>query len=160
MQKITRLSSLIALSIVLSILESFIPFFNIPGIKLGLANIVIVTVLYLYGIKEAILVSIMRILFISVLRAGFGLNLYFSLAGAFLSLFGMFIAKKTGLSVIGVSVIGSVCHIIGQIMMAIILINTNLGYYLPFMLILSIITGIIIGVISKENIKFLENKDY
>ena len=158
MQKVTRLSSLIALAVVLGILESFIPVFNIPGIKLGLANIVIITTLYIYGLKEAILVSLLRILFISVLRTGFGLNLYFSLAGSFLSLFGMFIAKKIKFSVIGVSIIGSICHIIGQIIIAIILLNTNLSYYLPFMIVLSIITGIIIGTISKENIKFLENK--
>lgn len=158
MQKITRLSSLIALAIILGILESFIPIFNIPGIKLGLANIVIITTLYIYSFKEAVLVSLLRILFISVLRTGFGLNLYFSLTGSILSLFSMFIAKKIGFSVIGVSIIGSTCHIIGQIIIAIILLNTNLTYYLPFMIILSIITGLIIGYISKENIKFLENK--
>lgn len=158
MQKITRLSSLIALAIILGILESFIPVFNIPGIKLGLANIVIITTLYIYSFKEAVLVSLLRILFISVLRTGFGLNLYFSLTGSILSLFSMFIAKKIGFSVIGVSIIGSTCHIIGQIIIAIILLNTNLTYYLPFMIILSIITGLIIGYISKENIKFLENK--
>lgn len=158
MQKITRLSSLVALGIVLGILESFIPVFNIPGIKLGLANIVIITALYLYGIKEAFLISFIRILFICVLRTGFGLNLYFSLAGSILSLFGMFIAKKTGLSIIGVSIIGAIFHIIGQIVIAYFIINTNLLYYLPFMLILSIITGIIIGYISNENIKFLSTK--
>ncbi len=158
MQKITRLSSLIALSIVLGILESFIPLFSIPGIKLGLANIVIVTTLYIYGLKEAVLVSILRILFISVLRTGFGLNLYFSLGGSILSLFGMFIAKKINFSIIGVSIIGSTCHILGQITIAIILLNTNLTYYLPLMIVLSIITGTIIGYISQENIKFLKNK--
>ena len=156
MQKTTRLASLLALSIVLSILESFIPFFNIPGIKLGLANIVVVTVLYIYSFKEAFLLSILRILFIAVLRTGFGLNLYFSLAGALLSLFMMFLAKKTPLSVIGVSVIGSISHIFGQFIIAMLLLSTNLGYYLPFMLILSVITGVIIGTISKENIKFLK----
>lgn len=158
MQKLTRLSSLVALSIVLSILESFIPLFNVPGIKLGLANIVIITTLYIYGIKEAIIVSLIRILFISVLRTGFGLSLYFSLAGSFLSLFGMFIAKKTPLSVIGVSIIGSICHITGQITIATLLLDTNLSYYLPFMIIFSMITGLVIGFISRENIKFLESK--
>ena len=155
MQKITRLAALLSLSIVLSILESFIPFFNIPGIKLGLANVVILTVLYVYKFKDAFLLSILRILFLAILRTGFGLNLYFSFFGAILSLIMMFLAKKTPLSIIGVSIVGSISHIIGQFIVAIILLNINLIYYLPFMLIIGVITGIIIGIISKENIKFL-----
>lgn len=158
MNKITRISSLLALSIVLSILESFIPIFNFPGFKLGLANIVIVTVLYIYSFKDAIYISLVRILFLAILRTGFGISLYFSLSGALLSLIAMFLAKKTKLSIIGVSIIGSIFHIIGQIIVAIVLLNTNLFYYLPYLLIFSVISGTIIGKISNENIKFLNNK--
>lgn len=157
MKKEIRLSVLLSLSIVLSILESFIPIFNIPGIKLGLANIVILTVLYIYDFKDALLVSIIRILFISILRTGFGINFYFSIVGAFLSVVMMYLAKKIKLSIIGVSIVGSITHSIGQLLVALIIINTNMIYYLPYMIFFSIITGIIIGIISKQNIKFLEN---
>ena len=112
MKKLIRLSSLIALAIVLSILESFVPIFNIPGIKLGLANIVIITTLYIYGFKESLFVSLIRILFVSILRNGL-FSLYFSLVGALFSIVAMFLFKKTKLSIIGVSIIGSIFHIIG-----------------------------------------------
>ena len=156
MKKLIRLSSLIALAIVLSIFESFFPIFNIPGVKLGLANIVIITTLYIYGFKDALFVSLIRVLFVSILKAGL-FSLYFSIAGSILSIISMYIFKKTKLSIIGVSIIGSIFHIIGQILVAILLLNTNLLYYLPYMILISIITGIIIGYISKENIKYLKN---
>lgn len=158
-KKIVRISALIALSIVLSILEGLIPVFNIPGVKLGLANIVILTTLYIYGFKEAMFVSFIRILFVCIFRTGL-FSLYFSLSGAIFSLISMYLVKKTKLSVIGVSIIGSIFHSIGQILIAYIILNTNIIYYLPFILILSIVTGTIIGYISKENINFLKNNIY
>ena len=156
MKKIIRISALIALAIVLSILESLIPIFDIPGVKLGLANIVILTVLYVYGFKEALFVSLIRILFISILRTGL-FSLYFSFSGALLSIICMYLIKKTKLSIIGVSIVGSITHSLGQIVVAYILLNTNIIYYLPYILIISIITGTIVGYLSKENIKFFKN---
>jgi len=158
MKKITRISVLIALSIVLSIFESLIPIFNIPGIKIGLANIIVLTVLYIYGFKEAFTLSILRVLFIGILRTGLGINFYFSLSGAILSILFMVLAKKTKLSIIGVSIVGSIMHTVGQMVIAISIFNNiNLIYYLPYMIVFSIITGIVIGKLSKENIKFFEN---
>lgn len=155
-KKIVRIGALIALSIVLSILESLIPIFNIPGVKLGLANIVILTALYIYGFKESILISFIRILFICIFRTGL-FSLCFSIAGAILSLISMYLVKKTKLSIIGVSIIGSIFHSIGQILVAFLLLNANILYYLPFILIISIITGTIVGYLANENIKFLKN---
>ena len=159
MKKEIRISALLGLSIVLSILESLIPIFNIPGIKLGLANIVILTVLYIYNFKDALLVSLIRVLFIAILRTGFGITFLFSLVGAIISIVMMYFSKKTKLSVIGVSIIGSISHSLGQILVAIILLNTNIIYYLPYMIMFSVVTGTIIGIISKENIKFLNSNN-
>ena len=156
MKKIIRISALVAFSIVLNILESLIPIFDIPGIKLGLANIVILTALYIYGFKEALFISLIRIIFVSILRTGL-FSLYFSFFGALFSLLSMYILKKTKLSIIGVSVIGSIFHELGQILVAYVILNANILYYLPYLILISIITGIIIGYISKENIKFIEN---
>lgn len=158
-KKCARLSMLTAVAIILNIIESIIPFFYIPGIKIGLANIIIVAVLYLYGTKEAFYVSILRVIVVGLLRTGlFSTTFLFSLSGAIFSLTIMAIIKKTNIfSIIGVSIIGSIFHSIGQILMAfVILKNSSVYTYLPIMLIISIITGIFIGFISKEVVKLIE----
>ena len=159
MKKFTRLSLLLALCIVLNIIESVIPLFNgyIPGLKLGLANIVILFNLYCYSFKDALYVSLLRVVIVGITRTGlFSVAFFFSLGGAFLSIIMMSLFKKlTNLSVIGVSIIGSISHSIGQIIMAIILIKSNLMVmYLPWLLMFSIPTGIITGKIA---LKMLEN---
>lgn len=161
-KKITRLSILLSLSIVLSIVESLVPVFNgiIPGLKIGLANIAIMIALYAYGIKEAIFVSIARIFIVGMLRTGlFNITFFFSISGAILSLIAMFIFKKINIfSIIGVSIIGSIFHTIGQIIVAILFVqNMNILYYLPVLLICAIITGVLTGYISKKSLpNFLE----
>ena len=161
-KKITRLSILLSLSIVLSIVESLVPVFNgiIPGLKIGLANIAIMIALYAYGIKEAIFVSIARIFIVGMLRTGlFNITFFFSISGTILSLIAMFIFKKINIfSIIGVSIIGSIFHTIGQIIVAILFVqNLNILYYLPALLICAIITGVLTGYISKKSLpNFLE----
>ena len=161
-KKITRLSILLSLSIVLSIVESLVPVFNgiIPGLKIGLANIAIMIALYAYRIKEAIFVSIARIFIVGMLRTGlFNITFFFSISGAILSLIAMFIFKKINIfSIIGVSIIGSIFHTIGQIIVAILFVqNMNILYYLPALLICAIITGVLTGYISKKSLpNFLE----
>ena len=152
-RKTINFSMLLALSVVLSIFESLIPIINgsIPGLKLGFANIVILFILYRYKFKDAIYLSILRVILVALLRTGFGINFIFSLVGAILSVSAMFIFKKLKFSIVTVSVMGSIFHIIGQIITTIILLDTfNLIYYLPYLIIFSIITGLIIGVITKE----------
>lgn len=154
-KKITRISILLSLSIVLSIIESLIPIFNgiIPGLKIGLANIAIMTALYVYGIKEATFISIARIFIVGMLRTGlFNITFLFSIGGAILSLIMMFIFKRIKLfSVVGVSIIGSIFHTIGQIIIALIFVkNANILYYLPFLILFAIPTGLLIGYISKQ----------
>lgn len=158
-KKMTRIAMLLSFSIVLSILENFIPVSHIPGIKLGLANIVILTTIYIYGFKEALYISILRVVLVGMLRTGiFSITFWFSLIGALFSVIMMSIFKrKTKLSIIGISIIGSTSHNIGQILVSLLFINYNILYYLPFILILSIPTGIVIGLISNESIKALGN---
>jgi len=159
-KKCARISMLTAIAIILNIIESFIPFFYIPGIKIGLANIIIVSALYLYGVKEAFFISILRIVVVGILRTGlFSSTFLFSLSGAILSLTFMAIFKKTNLfSIIGISTIGAIFHSLGQLGMAFIILKNNTIYaYLPIMLIISIVTGIFIGFISKETVKLLKN---
>ena len=162
LKKITRLSMLLALAIVLNLIESIVPIFNgmIPGLKLGLANTITLVVLYIYSFKDTLSLSILRVLLVGILRTGlFSITFFFSLGGSILSIFAMYIVKKTKLSIIGVSIIGSISHSIGQIIVAILILNNNaMIYYLPWLLIFSIPTGVITGLISKELIKYLENK--
>ena len=156
-KKIIYLSMLLAITVILSIFESFIPLFNgiIPGLKIGLANIIIVYSLYICGFKDTLFLSLLKVLLVGILRTGlFSIGFFISLSGSCFSIIMMYIVKKTKLSIIGVSIIGAIFHSIGQVVMAIILLKSfNLIYYLPYLFIFSIFTGIIIGSISKELIK-------
>ncbi len=163
LKKYTRLSMFLSLAIILNIIESFIPFLNgaIPGLKLGLANIVILFVLYIYSFKDALYVSILRVFLVGLLRTGlFSISFWFSLSGAFLSLIMMSLFKKyISTSIIGVSIVGSIFNSTGQILIAIVLLKTtNIIYHLPLLLILSIPTGIIVGMISRKLLEYFENR--
>ena len=149
-QKLTVMALTTAIALVLSFVESQIPaFVAVPGVKMGLANIAIVYALYRLGWKEAALISLIRVVLVSLLF-GSAASFLYSLAGAVLSLLGMALLKKTGkFTEIVVSVAGGVLHNIGQIAMASIILETDaLRYYLPFLLISGILAGVVIGLIS------------
>ena len=151
-KKIATSALMIALAMILSFVESQIPsFFPIPGIKLGLANIAVIFALYRLSIKDAIVVSLIRVVVISTLF-GTLLTLAYSLSGAVLSLLIMVLLKKSDrFSIVGVSVAGGISHNIGQIIMAIILMhNSVISYYLPFLIISGIVTGVVIGLVSAK----------
>lgn len=157
-KKEIRLSALLALSVVLSIIESFIPIFSgiIPGVKIGLANIVVVYVLYKYTFKDAIILSILRVILVGFVRTGIFNSIFmFSICGALFSVLFMYIFKRfTKLSPIGISIIGSIFHLLAQLLCACIFINNfNIIYYLPFILIIGIISGTITGILSNTLIK-------
>ncbi|MFA5407486.1 MAG: Gx transporter family protein [Bacilli bacterium] len=159
LRKITQLSMLLSLSVVLSLFESMIPILGniIPGAKLGLANVVILFAIYVYGLKDALTLSLLRVLLVGILRTGlFNIVFFFSLGGALLSAIAMYIVSRyTKLSVVGISIVGAIFHSIGQILVAIIGLNTiNIVFYLPYLLILSIPTGIIIGMITRQVLTF------
>ena len=149
-KKIAVLALAIALAMILAFVESQIPaFVAIPGVKIGLANIAVVFVLYKLGWKEAVLISLVRVFMVSVLF-GTAVSLFYSVAGAVLSLTGMVLLRKTGLfSTVAVSVTGGVLHNVGQILMACLLLETNvIVYYLPFLILSGVIAGVVIGVVS------------
>lgn len=146
------MAMMIALALIFSYVEAvLIPFsFGVPGIKLGLANLAIVAALYLLGAKEAFAISVIRVILNGFLFANMAAILY-SLAGCLLSLAIMVLLKKTGkFSVVAVSVVGGVCHNIGQIIVAMLVVeNLNLVLYLPVLLIAGVITGLIIGIVCR-----------
>ena len=159
-KKIAVLALSIALAMILSFVESQIPaFVAIPGVKIGLANIAVVFVLYKLGWKEAVLISLVRVFMVSVLF-GTAVSLFYSVAGAALSLTGMVLLKRTGLfSTVAVSVTGGVLHNVGQILMACLLLETNvIVYYLPFLILSGVIAGVVIGVVAAIMVKRVQVK--
>lgn len=154
-KKLATLSVIVALAMVLSFLESRIPaFVSIPGIKVGLANIAVIFTVYKLGAREGVLISIIRVLLVSILF-GSTVSLWYSLAGAILSLIVTILLKKyTKLAVVTVSVAGGVSHNIAQIGVACLLLETNIiVYYLPFLLLSGTVAGIAVGVASALLIK-------
>ncbi len=140
----------IALAMIMSYIEALVPLsFAVPGIKMGLANIVIIFVLYKIGTKEAILVSLIRVILVSLLFSNV-MAMAYSIAGAVLSLLVMWVLKKTDkFSVIGVSIAGGIMHNVGQIIMAVILLGTEqIALYLPVLIITGTATGVVIGIVA------------
>ena len=156
-RKIALLGILTAGTIVIAILESFIPSIGIPGVKLGLANIMILVILYELGILEAIVVNILRVIVVGLVRGTiFSMGFLMSLTGAAMSLgimilFYLLIKK---FSIIGVSVIGSLFHVTGQVLIAMAFLGSAyVILYLPIIAISAIITGIFVGITAQLIIK-------
>ena len=157
-RKIARMGLLTALALILSYVESLIPaFVAVPGVKMGLANIVVVFALYTLGPGEAAIVSIIRVV-LSSLLFGSILSLSYSAAGAVISLLSMIILMKTKIfGVTSVSVTGGVFHNLGQILVACLVLETDvLLYYLPVLILSGTITGAVIGIASSIVIKRLQ----
>lgn len=149
-RKIALLGILTAGTIVIAILESFIPSVGIPGVKLGLANIMILVILYELGILDAIIVNVLRVVVVGLVRGSiFSMGFLMSLTGAIFSLgimilFYLLIKK---FSIIGVSVIGSLFHVTGQVLIAMIFLGSAyVILYLPIIAISAIITGVFVGI--------------
>ena len=157
--KVARYGLLIALALALSWLESLLPPLGVPGVKLGLPNLVIVFALYRLGAWDAWRLSAVRVLLASALF-GSGVSLAYSAAGAVLSLTVMGLLKKTGkFSPVGVSVAGGVAHNAGQILMAMALLETaRLAWYLPVLWISGTVAGALIGIVSGELVKRVPDK--
>lgn len=147
-----------ALALIFSYVETLIPIhFGIPGVKLGLANLIIVFALYRMDIWEAYVLSIVRVV-LSGFLFGNLFSIVYSLSGGLLSLTVMAVLKKTkNFSVLGISMAGGVFHNIGQLMMAVIVLESiRVAYYFPVLLVSGVLTGLLIGVISSEVLKRLE----
>ena len=154
-KRLAILAMLLAMALVLNILESFIPVF-IPGVKLGLANVIILIMLYEFKSTEALIVNISRIILVGVMRGNiFTPTFLMSLSGGLLSFLIMFIFSRFKFfSIVGVSVLGSISHCVGQILMAMVILGTKavIGY-LPFILFLSIATCTFSGILAMSYLK-------
>lgn len=148
---------LLALSMIFSYIEVLIPVdIAIPGVKLGLANLIVVSgIFYLKG-RKVLLISIMRIILVALLF-GNVMTLAYSLAGGILSFLVMLGLKQIkGFSVIGISVAGGVSHNIGQLLVAILILSSGkLLVYLPVLMISGLITGALIGIVAARVMKVL-----
>ena len=154
-RKLATLAVIVAVAMILSFVESRIPaFVAIPGVKVGLANIAVIFALYKFGWREALSVSLVRVVLVALLF-GSVVSLAYSIAGAVLSLSLMILLRKIGLfTEIAVSVVGGITHNIGQIFVAFLLLESDVVfYYLPFLLISGIIAGIAVGAASALLIK-------
>lgn len=148
-----------ALALIFSYVETLIPVnLGIPGVKLGLANLIIVVALYKMRLSEAYLLSVVR-----VLLAGFIFGNYFSIiysfAGGLLSLTVMALLKKWGgFSLQGISIAGGVFHNIGQLIVAAVVVETfSVTYYFPVLLVAGLLTGLVIGIVAEMMLKRLVN---
>ena len=148
-----------ALAMIFSYLESLIPFsIGIPGVKLGLANLLTVVALYKIGTREAFAISVIRIVLSGFIFANL-FSIIYSLAGGILSFGVMYLLKKRGsFSVFGVSMAGGVAHNVGQILIAMYIVETfSVAYYIPVLMIAGVITGLVIGMAANEILKRLRS---
>lgn len=151
-KKVAMAGMFTALAMIFSYVEVLIPInLGIPGMKLGLANLVVVVTLYTMGAPMAFAVSMIRIMLVSMTFGSFSAMLY-SMAGGLLSFCGMALLKKIpNFSVIGVSLLGGVLHNTGQLLVAMAVVeNINLIAYLPPLMIAGMVTGILIGIVSAQ----------
>ena len=154
-KNIAKTGMLVAVAFVLSYVESMLPLnFGVPGIKVGLSNIVVLFSIFNLNPLTAFWIAIVRIILCGITFGSLS-GLLYSLSGGILSFMVMLLLKKTKkFSVYGVSVAGGVSHNIGQILVAIVVLNNKLiMYYLPFLLIAGIVDGIATGMLGGILIK-------
>ena len=148
-KKLCYLALFCAIAIVLSYIESLIPLYlGVPGAKLGLANVVTLTLLLC--LKEAFIVMLLRILIVSMTFTNFYMFLY-SLSGGLLSLIIMYLFLKTNLfSNLIVSIMGGIFHNVGQLLVAMLFFSSTVFmYYLPYLMLFGILSGIVIGILGE-----------
>lgn len=151
-KKVSYCAMLTALAMIFSYVEALVPIsFGVPGMKLGVANIVTVIGLYFLRPKEVLVILVMRIL-LTGFMFGNGMSIMYSLAGGILSFFVMLLLKKCrDFSMVGVSMIGGIFHNVGQIIMAVVVAeNAAIFYYLPILAISGVITGFVIGIVGHK----------
>ncbi len=155
MKKLSYMGLFLALALLCSYIESLIPFsFGIPGMKLGLTNIVILLVLYYLGTRQALGISVARVL-LAGFMFGNAFSIIYSLAGGVLSLLVMAALKKSNrFHIVTISICGGIFHNLGQIIVAaLVMENIRLFYYFLVLFACGAITGLVIGVVAFEVLK-------
>ena len=151
-RKVALCGIYVALAFIFSYLENMLSFgISVPGVKIGLANIVVIVALYTSGKKDAVIVNLVRVVLAGFIF-GSGMSLIYSLSGAIVSLVVMITLESTGLfSIKGVSVAGGVAHNIAQIVMAALVLETSgIFCYVPVLVIAGVISGIAIGLLGEQ----------
>lgn len=149
-KKISACGLLVALAMIFSYIETLIPInVGLPGMKLGIANLVIVIALYLLGPQAALLISLVRIFLVGFLF-GSGMSILYSLAGGLVSFLAMMFLKRTEkFSIVGASLLGGAMHNVGQLLVAAAVVeNAKIFYYLPPLLCVGCVTGILVGLLA------------
>ncbi|MBF4694787.1 Gx transporter family protein [Fusibacter ferrireducens] len=163
-RKLVLISVLVAQGMVLGYIEKMLPIpFIVPGAKLGLANIITLTAIYFLNFKESSAVVLLRV-FLTAATFGSLSSFLYSLSGGVLSLIamaGLLKVFKDELSLISISIIGSISHNMGQLIVAAIIIhNVLILTYLPFLLIIAIPTGIFVGIVARALIQYLQKTNF
>ncbi|XCP83500.1 Gx transporter family protein [Roseburia hominis] len=162
LKKVAYFGVFTALALIFSYVEALIPFhIGIPGVKLGLANLIVVIALYKLGPQEALCLSVTRIILSGFLFANL-FSIIYSLAGGVLSFAIMALLKKRGtFSVYGISMAGGVFHNIGQLLIAMIVVESfSVAYYVPVLLVAGVLTGLVIGIAASEMLKRLTRLEF
>ena len=149
-RRVALCGMMVALAFILSYVEHLIPFnFGIPGVKLGLANLVVLLALYTLDLRDAFVIAVIRIILTGLTFGGLFSMLY-SLAGGLLSFLLMaFLSRKKLLGTTGVSICGGISHNVGQLLVAMCVLETgNVWYYFPVLLISGAVTGTLIGLVG------------
>lgn len=153
-RRITFMALMVAYSLILYFIESMLPslYFIAPGAKLGLTNIITLSLLYMTGLGDAFFVLVVRVIMSSIFGGGINAFMY-SISGGILSMIAMFLIKKInlpGVSMIGVSVVGAVFFNVGQLIVsAMVIRNISIFVYLPILMYISLGTGILVGYTSR-----------
>ncbi len=159
-KRLVNLSLFIAMATMLNYFERFIPItIAIPGVKLGIANVVTLVTLAIYGRKDAFMLIIIRTTLASLFYGGFG-SLIYSLAGGLTALLIMSILwrwQEKYISIIGISVLGALGHNVGQVLAAAFILQTPAIFsYLSILLVSAVVTGVIIGIVGQRVIAYLK----
>ena len=160
-QKLTRLSLLAAAAVVLGYIEGILTAFAPlpPGVKLGLANTVVLYSLYTLGVSGSVILIILKVVLTGFMSGNLAAAFLYSMAGAVLSLLSMMLVKKLGgdkVSIVGVSVVGAVFHNVGQLLVAALILNTpGIMFYVFVLMISAVITGTLTGLAGNRVISVL-----
>ncbi len=148
---------LLSFALILSYVESLIPFaFGIPGMKLGLPNLAVVISMYLFSPAAALLLNCLRILIAGFLFGNM-FSIMYSLAGGFVSFLAMYLVKLLGGKILISSTVGGICHNLGQIIAAIVIVQSfQIAWYFPLLAISGLITGGLIGILGERVLPYFK----
>ena len=156
-KKVILISLFVSVALIVSLLEYYIPI-SIPNVRLGLSNIIIINSILLFGFKETFFISFLKAILL-VIILGNPISFIYNFSAGFTSIVTMYILNKfcsKYLSLIGISVLGSVSHVMVQILVSMVLLNTRtLINFIPFLGIIGVFTGILVGIISNYMYKIL-----